>query len=76
MAIYIEQPTPFLEEFFMRISELNYPKDKIHLLLRNNVPYHVDEVAKFAESESKYASFKQIKPTDELNESSARMLAM
>lgn len=76
MAVFVEQPTPFLEEFFARISELNYPKNKIHLLLRNNVPYHADEVAKFAESSSQYASYKNIKPTDEINEASARMLAM
>jgi procollagen-lysine,2-oxoglutarate 5-dioxygenase len=32
VAIFIEKPTPFLEEFFNRTSEINYPKDKVEML--------------------------------------------
>ncbi|XP_077301869.1 procollagen lysyl hydroxylase [Arctopsyche grandis] len=76
VAVFVEQATPFIEEFFLRISSIDYPKDKIHLFVRNNVPYHKSHIKKFTESSSEYASFKQITPEDKIDEGSARMLAI
>ena len=47
MAIFIEKPTPFLEEFFGKIANLNYPKDKIDLFIHNTLEYHMEDVSDF-----------------------------
>ncbi|XP_049885467.1 procollagen-lysine,2-oxoglutarate 5-dioxygenase [Pectinophora gossypiella] len=76
MAVFIEQPTPFLEEFLQQLLDTNYPKTKIHLLLRNNVEYHETEIDDFFQTHSKtYATAKRIKPSDFISESEARNIA-
>lgn len=76
MAVFIEQPTPFLEEFLQQLLEINYPKGKVHLLLRNNVEYHETEVDEFFQQHNKkYATAKRIKPNDFITESEARNIA-
>lgn len=40
IAIFIEKPTPFVEEFLQMIYQQAYPKSKLHLFLHNNVEYH------------------------------------
>uniref|UniRef100_A0A3P9D1Q9 procollagen-lysine 5-dioxygenase n=1 Tax=Maylandia zebra TaxID=106582 RepID=A0A3P9D1Q9_9CICH len=37
VGVFIEQPTPFLPEFFQRLLTLDYPKDKLKLFVHNNV---------------------------------------
>ena len=37
IGLFVENPTPFLREFFEKISKLNYPKSKISILIHNNV---------------------------------------
>lgn len=37
LALFVEQLTPFLEEFFERIVELDYPKERIDLLVHTQV---------------------------------------
>lgn len=37
VGVFIEQPTPFLPEFFQRLWNLDYPKDRIKLFVHNNV---------------------------------------
>jgi len=44
LAVFIEKPTPFLEEFFIRTMELDYPKDKIDLFIHNSEEFHVPDV--------------------------------
>lgn len=57
MAVFIEEPTPFMENFFANLRELNYPKARIHLLVHNLVEYHAKHVGDFlAVDGSKYAS--------------------
>lgn len=76
VAVFIEQPTPFMEEFLEQILDTDYPKEKIHLFLRNNVEYHEAAVEKFAEANSKkFATVKRIKPSDFITESEARNFA-
>ncbi|KAJ2954356.1 hypothetical protein O0L34_g2618 [Tuta absoluta] len=76
MAVFIEQATPFLEEFLQQLEDTDYPKSKIHLLIRNNVEYHETEVDEFFQAHSKYyASAKRIKPSDFISEPEARNIA-
>uniref|UniRef100_A0A672Q3R9 Procollagen-lysine, 2-oxoglutarate 5-dioxygenase 3 n=1 Tax=Sinocyclocheilus grahami TaxID=75366 RepID=A0A672Q3R9_SINGR len=37
IAVFIEQPTPFLEEFLERLATLNYPHTRLRLFIHNNV---------------------------------------
>lgn len=76
MAVFIEQATPFMEDFLQQLYEIDYPKGKIHLLLRNNVEYHETEVDDFFQLHSKqYATAKRIKPSDFISEAEARNIA-
>ncbi|CAB3225284.1 unnamed protein product [Arctia plantaginis] len=76
VAVFIEQATPFLKEFLEQVLTTDYPKEKIHLLLRNNVEYHETEVDEFFQTHSKYyATAKRIKPDDFIAESEARNIA-
>ncbi|RVE46862.1 hypothetical protein evm_008507 [Chilo suppressalis] len=76
MAVFIEQATPFMEEFLQQLNDIDYPKSKIHLVLRNNVEYHETEVDDFFQAHSKnYATAKRIKPDDFISESEARNIA-
>ncbi|KAG7312983.1 hypothetical protein JYU34_000055 [Plutella xylostella] len=76
LSVFIEQPTPFLEEFLQQLLDLSYPQEKLHLFLRNNEPYHEELVDKFFKEHSdKYISAKRVKPSDFLNEAEARKLA-
>lgn len=76
MAVFIEQATPFLEEFLQQLTDIDYPKSKIHLILRNNVEYHETEIDDYFQANSKnYASAKRIKPSDFISEAEARNIA-
>ncbi|CAG9781920.1 unnamed protein product [Diatraea saccharalis] len=76
VAVFIEQPTPFLEEFLQQLNNIDYPKSKIHLILRNNVEYHETEVDEFFQANFKnYATAKRIKPSDFISEGEARTIA-
>ncbi|XP_078044009.1 procollagen lysyl hydroxylase isoform X5 [Augochlora pura] len=77
IAIFIERPTPFLEEFFGLIYNQAYPKSKLHLFVHNNVEYHQPIVNEFMRKHAKeYRSNKQILASDSVNEVDARNLAM
>ncbi|XP_071576193.1 procollagen-lysine,2-oxoglutarate 5-dioxygenase [Temnothorax nylanderi] len=77
IAVFIEHPTPFLEEFFRAIYRQSYPKSRLHLFVYNNVPYHEDVVDDFFETiGQEYLSAKRILPSDGVSEVDARKLAM
>ncbi|XP_043260024.1 procollagen-lysine,2-oxoglutarate 5-dioxygenase isoform X1 [Colletes gigas] len=77
VAIFIEQPTPFLEEFLTKIYRQIYPKSKLHLFLHNTVEYHEPIVDKFMKKfERVYNSSKRIRPSDGISEANARNLSM
>lgn len=40
IAVFIELNTPFLEEGLKKIHALDYPKERIHLFIHNNVSVH------------------------------------
>ncbi|CAK9826971.1 Procollagen-lysine,2-oxoglutarate 5-dioxygenase [Anthophora retusa] len=77
IAIFIEQPTPFLNEFFMTIYRQSYPDSRLHLFIHNNIEYHQDTVNNFMKKVAKkYRSSKLVGPGDSMNEVAARNLAM
>jgi procollagen-lysine,2-oxoglutarate 5-dioxygenase len=47
LGLFIEKPTPFLEEFFEKIKALDYPKNKMYMFIHNVVEYHSDVVEKY-----------------------------
>nr|CAD7453421.1 unnamed protein product [Timema tahoe] len=77
IAVFIEQATPFLEEFLVKLNKLEYPKDKIHFFLHNAVEYHSKLVEEFlSEHGESYRSVKRINPEDNIEEWRARNLAI
>uniref|UniRef100_A0A8C9L7G2 Procollagen-lysine,2-oxoglutarate 5-dioxygenase 1 n=1 Tax=Pavo cristatus TaxID=9049 RepID=A0A8C9L7G2_PAVCR len=37
IGVFIEQPTPFLSQFFLRLRNLHYPKQRIQVFIHNHV---------------------------------------
>lgn len=77
MSLFIEVNTPFIEGFFSKIYQLEYPKERIHLFIHNTMKYHSVHVKNFTEKfGSEYLSLKEIKPEDGSPEWSARDLSL
>uniref|UniRef100_A0A4W5LHH1 Procollagen-lysine, 2-oxoglutarate 5-dioxygenase 2 n=1 Tax=Hucho hucho TaxID=62062 RepID=A0A4W5LHH1_9TELE len=64
VGVFIEQPTPFLSEFFQRLVTLDYPKDKLNVFVHNN------------ESKDVFNSFKVVGPEENLSQGQARNMGM
>lgn len=39
LAVFIEGPTPFLQDMLERVYKINYPKSQIHLWVHNAVSF-------------------------------------
>ncbi|XP_044750581.1 procollagen-lysine,2-oxoglutarate 5-dioxygenase isoform X2 [Coccinella septempunctata] len=77
LALFIEYPTPFLEEQLLKAASLEYPKSRMHLFIHNAAKYHTDHVDTFLEAYgTQYKSVKKIIPDDATTEWAARDLAM
>jgi len=80
MALFIEHPTAFLEDFLININNLSYPKHKIHLFIHNSVERHTKDVSVFTDKLTDnplYASVTLHGPTDSaINEATARALSI
>ncbi|XP_069690681.1 procollagen-lysine,2-oxoglutarate 5-dioxygenase 1 isoform X2 [Periplaneta americana] len=77
VAVFIEEPTPFLEEFFEKLYNIEYPKEKLHLFVHNAAEYHSEVVENFfLEHGEEYHSLKRINPDDDVKEWQARNLAI
>ncbi|XP_075903670.1 procollagen-lysine,2-oxoglutarate 5-dioxygenase 2 isoform X2 [Nelusetta ayraudi] len=77
VGVFIEQPSPFLPEFFQRLWDLDYPKDRIKLFVHNNVVYHEKHIQKFwQENRGAYSSFKVVGPEENLSQGDARNMGM
>ncbi|XP_050683668.1 procollagen-lysine,2-oxoglutarate 5-dioxygenase isoform X2 [Leptidea sinapis] len=74
LGVFIEQPTPFLEEFLNSILDFDYPKNKIQLFLHNNVEYHEEQVESWWQQTSAFAAAKRVRSTDLTRERDARRL--
>ncbi|CAK1554915.1 unnamed protein product [Leptosia nina] len=76
IAVFVEQPTPFLQEFFQSILDIDYPKKNLDLFVHNAIEYHESEVEEwFARESQQYASAKRVRASDLLTEADARQLA-
>ena len=40
LAIFVEHPTPFIEEFFTKLEKLDYPRSKLDLFIHCAHEYH------------------------------------
>lgn len=61
MAIFIEEPTPFMEGFFSTLKELDYPKERLHLFIHNPIEYHAKHVGDFiSQVGAQYASLELV----------------
>lgn len=77
IGVFIDKPTPFMEEFWLKIRHLDYPTNKIHLFIHNNAKYHQAEVEEYVANYTKeYASIKTISPDDNVKEWHGRNLAI
>ncbi|XP_071184048.1 procollagen-lysine,2-oxoglutarate 5-dioxygenase 2-like isoform X3 [Salvelinus alpinus] len=77
VGVFIEQPTPFLSEFFQRLVTLDYPKDKLNVFVHNNEVYHERHIQRFwEESKDVFNSFKVVGPEENLSQGQARNMGM
>uniref|UniRef100_A0A8C4UWL6 Procollagen-lysine,2-oxoglutarate 5-dioxygenase 1 n=1 Tax=Falco tinnunculus TaxID=100819 RepID=A0A8C4UWL6_FALTI len=77
IGIFIEQPTPFLSQFFLRLRNLHYPKQRIQLFIHNHEQHHLKQVDSFVKKHGKeYLAVKVIGPDDEVENAEARNLGM
>ncbi|XP_072012542.1 procollagen-lysine,2-oxoglutarate 5-dioxygenase 1 [Engystomops pustulosus] len=68
VGIFIEQPTPFVSEFFKRLSNLQYPKKRIQLYIANHETHHQKHVEKFLQVHSlEYNNIKYVGPEEPLS---------
>ena len=77
VSLHIESSTPFLDLFFSFFARLDYPKQRMHVLVHNSVEHHRKHVDAFAsEHASTYSSFQSITPELLVTSESARNLAL
>lgn len=77
LAIIITTPVPFFDIFLEKISQVNYPKKKIHLFIYSGHAFHDDLARLYMKKHgSKYSSTKIVLSVDELNERRGRQLAL
>nr|XP_006811878.1 PREDICTED: procollagen-lysine,2-oxoglutarate 5-dioxygenase 1-like [Saccoglossus kowalevskii] len=73
LAIFIEYPTPFITEFFQKIANLSYPKNKIDIFIHNSAAFHELDVSDFLDDYSEvYSSVRELPPSYSLSEYEAR----
>ncbi|CAL8292338.1 unnamed protein product [Lota lota] len=77
LGVFIEQPTPFLPEFFQRLLTLDYPREKLNLFLHNQEVYHEKHIEQFwKEHRHEFNSFKVVGPEENLSQGDARNMGM
>uniref|UniRef100_A0A6Q2ZA77 procollagen-lysine 5-dioxygenase n=1 Tax=Esox lucius TaxID=8010 RepID=A0A6Q2ZA77_ESOLU len=76
VAVFIVQPTPFLEEFLERLTTFNYPTSRIRLFIHNNVVYHEQHIQRFWEKHrSLFPEARLVGPEENLQQDQARTMA-
>lgn len=77
VGVFIEHPTPFLPEFFQRLTTLDYPKDKLNVFVHNNEVYHERHIQQFWEvNRNVFNTFKVVGPEENLSQGEARNMGM
>ncbi len=49
LAVFVEQPTPFLQEFLEKLEALSYPRSKVDLFLHSAAEFHDGDLEEFLE---------------------------
>ncbi|XP_073435216.1 procollagen-lysine,2-oxoglutarate 5-dioxygenase 2 isoform X1 [Dendrobates tinctorius] len=77
VGVFIEQPTPFLPQFFTRLLALDYPKEKLSLFIHNREVYHEKHVQKFwKDAKSVIEKLKVVGPEEMITQAEARNMGM
>ncbi|XP_043954487.1 multifunctional procollagen lysine hydroxylase and glycosyltransferase LH3 isoform X2 [Gambusia affinis] len=77
LSVFIEHPTPFLDEFLERLVTMNYPKTRIRLFIHNNVVYHEQHIQRFWERHRVlFPDAVLVGPEENLPEEKARTMAI
>ncbi|XP_005814171.1 procollagen-lysine,2-oxoglutarate 5-dioxygenase 3-like [Xiphophorus maculatus] len=77
LSVFIEHPTPFLDEFLQRLVTMNYPKTRIRLFIHNNVVYHEQHIQRFWERHRVlFPDAVLVGPEENLPEEKARTMAI
>lgn len=77
IGVFIEHPTPFMEEFLERLTTMNYPLERVRLFIHNSVVYHERHIKRFWEKHrSLFPEARLIGPEENLPENKARHMAM
>ncbi|GCC32716.1 hypothetical protein chiPu_0011180 [Chiloscyllium punctatum] len=77
IGIFIEQPTPFVENFFERLVNLNYPKKQLQIFIHNTQTHHEQHVWQFVEQHGdKYQTVKVVGPDEEIADADARNMGI
>ncbi|KAG8445323.1 hypothetical protein GDO86_010202 [Hymenochirus boettgeri] len=77
IGVFIEQPTPFLTEFFNKLLALDYPKESLFFFIHNSEVYHETHLQKFWEqAKSVVGKLKVVGPEEALTQAEARNMGM
>ncbi|MCJ8750209.1 hypothetical protein PDJAM_G00259880 [Pangasius djambal] len=77
IAVFIEQPTPFIEEFLERLTTMNYPHTRLRLFIHNNVVHHEQHVQRFwNQHRSLFPNARIVGPEENLQHDQARTMAV
>ncbi|KAM8952712.1 procollagen-lysine,2-oxoglutarate 5-dioxygenase 2 [Pelodytes ibericus] len=77
IGIFVEQPTPFLPEFFNKLLALEYPKENLFLFIHNSEVYHEKHIHKFWETaKNVIGSLKVVGPEETITQAEARNMGM
>ncbi|XP_066943980.1 procollagen-lysine,2-oxoglutarate 5-dioxygenase 1 isoform X2 [Macrobrachium rosenbergii] len=77
LAVFVEKPTPFIEEFFHKINALIYPRSKVNLYVHNSVEFHNKMVSGWIDTvKPEYASVKYVSKDENVKEWHARNSAI
>ncbi|XP_018425244.1 PREDICTED: procollagen-lysine,2-oxoglutarate 5-dioxygenase 2 [Nanorana parkeri] len=77
VGVFIEQPTPFLPEFFSRLLALDYPKEKLSVFIHNSEVHHEKHIQKFWEkAKGVIKTLKVVGPEEKITQGEARNMGM
>ncbi|XP_069581318.1 procollagen-lysine,2-oxoglutarate 5-dioxygenase 1 isoform X2 [Brachyistius frenatus] len=77
VGVFIQQPTPFVSVFFERLLKLQYPKNRMKILIYNQEPHHQRHVSSFLQDHGGlYQDVKIIGPEEETGGAAARNRAL
>ena len=77
LAIFIEKPTPFMDEFWEKLGNLEYDKSRIDSFVHNAVVFHKTAVSNFVNDNTDlFNTVEAIGHEEDMSEGEARELAM